>query len=87
MLYFLITGKHKRNYHLDCQDCKEVFTDIKEFYHHIKLCLTNAKQVKCPLCYKCYTSPKVLKYHLLLNECIIQTGGDLSIDVPKHSIF
>jgi len=51
-------------------------------------CLGSADPIKCPDCHKRLTSIKVLKYHLLLNECVTQTGsGQNKINLPLNSIF
>jgi hypothetical protein len=58
--------------------------------HHLKICLDKEDHVKCPRCYKILTSIKVLKYHLICNDCISQSesvSGESSIDIPLNSKF
>jgi len=56
--------------------------------HHLKICLSKNDPIKCSKCFKKFTSIKVLKYHLICNECITQSSGGESInEVPLNSKF
>jgi hypothetical protein len=67
--------------------CEEEFNYIRDFCRHLKHCLTSRDPIKCPECKKRLTSIKVLKYHLLLNECLSQQGKGQKISLPNNTLF
>ncbi len=72
----------------DCDKCKKQFSDVKTYCRHLKTCLENSDPIKCPDCRKRLTSIKALKYHLVLNECVSQSGaGQKKIKLNNDTIF
>src|SRR5688572_1394833 len=73
---------------MKCYKCFAKFPSISTYCQHIKLCLKSNDKKKCPLCKKEFKSLKVLKYHLILNDCLLQSNGkSLKLCLPLNSPF
>ena len=57
---------HKPVIHYKCKHCPEKFTDLKLYHKHSVDKHKNG--LRCVLCYKEYTSQRILKAHLQIHE-------------------